>query len=719
MANTSEQPSVVTLPHTLQTEGPSFQMLAHPPVPSGEHNKMASLEAASKPWSPDKKSFPSDSVNSPATVVSNSTNSSSSPLEAFPEKLVSEQIEGKPFDDNTNLKATHGPCGSYAHQWRRSMFRIGSLAGLAALAFAFLQIFASYAILAASDGQTVESWSYQPNVFLAILTAISNKALAFAAVQGTVVTFWLRALKGTSLAQLHRDWAFGLHVYKAILAGRSFSLLALACICVTLVAIDGPLLQRASTVRPEVSGEPIVLRVSIAPQVQSYSTGMAMFGMVGPVTNPGIDYQDQFLPVVRNYSARIPMRGGITGCPGSWTAAILAPALAVDSCTTRLEERNYTTPLSALEKKIRKASNVASEDRRVFWTSFRSLNESAERLQLGTEVSDDAVTQTCVGNLNRPVCDLTSAIAEYQVNINDGVITFVEPPSYPKIVAKANNTSLTDEDVAKYGLETSSGFINTTLSAIFTAAFLDYTWFGLVIFDDVPFLVPMPNRFRFDHITNYEDWAKSLPGACAPAWSDPRDGIMASLNELMVRTGFGAAQFSNESRLKSLMNDGLEVHTNVSGIPLSPVNVSETNYRWLAAAAAVQLFTILMVLFTFWGWWRIGRDTSFSPLEIAKAFDAPLLQGVESNLSGRDISRLEGRRQVQYGILENKTKEKLIIAEADRVRRPCGKPMALSEYYDLLLTRLPRPVRRKIARAEATTNSERPLRHSSLYGELV
>lgn len=90
--------------------------------------------------------------------------------------------------------------------WRPSVFRVGPLAGLVALVFAFLQIFASYAVLQASNGAPIKSWRYQPTVYLAILVAISNKALAFAAIQGTVVTFWLRVLKGTTLQQLHRDW---------------------------------------------------------------------------------------------------------------------------------------------------------------------------------------------------------------------------------------------------------------------------------------------------------------------------------------------------------------------------------------------------------------------------------------------------------------------------------------------------------------------------------
>lgn len=126
----------------------------------------------------------------------------------------------------------------------------------------------------------------------------------------------------------------------------------------------------------------------------------------------------------------------------------------------------------------------------------------------------------------------------------------------------------------------------------------------------------MPTIFTFNFQTNYARWNGGLD--CAPAWRDPRDEIMATLNELMFRTGVHAAQIMTEAQLKSMMDDGLEVHTKVQGTPLNPVNVFHSNLNWLVGAAAVNLFSILIILFTFYGWWRLGRHATLSPLEIAK-----------------------------------------------------------------------------------------------------
>ena len=132
---------------------------------------------------------------------------------------------------------------------------------------------------------------------------------------------------------------------------------------------------------------------------------------------------------------------------------------------------------------------------------------------------------------------------------------------------------------------------------------------------------PMPDITTFNFQINYARWNDGLD--CAPAWRNPRNEVLAALNELMFRTGVHAAQIMDETQLKSMMDDGLEVHTTVQGTPLTPVNVFHSDLNWFAAAAAVNLFSILIILFTFYGWWRLGRHATLSPLEIAKV--SPLI----------------------------------------------------------------------------------------------
>ena len=121
--------------------------------------------------------------------------------------------------------------------------------------------------------------------------------------------------------------------------------------------------------------------------------------------------------------------------------------------------------------------------------------------------------------------------------------------------------------------------------------------------------------FSFTHVNNWHAWGWSE--ACSPSFSDPRDDVMAALNEVMFRTGVYTAQKYTEKHLRPLIED-LPISYNVTGILLSPVNVFESNFSYFAGAATVQIFSILTILFTFYGWWRLGRDVSFSPVELAK-----------------------------------------------------------------------------------------------------
>ena len=114
--------------------------------------------------------------------------------------------------DQTSVEGNVDPVES--KPWRPSLFRIGPLVGLTALLVSFLQMFASYGILKGSDGDLTTNWKYQPTVYLAIFATVSNKSLIFATVQGTIISFWRRALSGTTLAQLHRDWGHGSHVVR-------------------------------------------------------------------------------------------------------------------------------------------------------------------------------------------------------------------------------------------------------------------------------------------------------------------------------------------------------------------------------------------------------------------------------------------------------------------------------------------------------------------------
>lgn len=94
---------------------------------------------------------------------------------------------------------------------------------------------------------------------------------------------------------------------------------------------------------------------------------------------------------------------------------------------------------------------------------------------------------------------------------------------------------------------------------------------------------------------------------------------------------------------------GVEVNSTANGYQIGMRNTYSTDCWFFLGAAIVEIVCILFMAPTYWGWWRLRRHFSFSPLEIAKAFEAPLLANGNSNSSGSDLIREYGDVYVRYG----------------------------------------------------------------------
>lgn len=91
------------------------------------------------------------------------------------------------------------------------------------------------------------------------------------------------------------------------------------------------------------------------------------------------------------------------------------------------------------------------------------------------------------------------------------------------------------------------------------------------------------------------------------------------------------------------------------------------------AATALSFLGLVAVSATLWGWWDIGRAVSLSPLEMARAFDTPSLQGTSSNAKVEDLVKKVRKTglKVRYGVLERGGEEgQLLMGDAAVTRRP-------------------------------------------------
>jgi hypothetical protein len=238
-------------------------------------------------------------------------------------------------------------------------------------------------------------------------------------------------------------------------------------------------ISSASSVRAVTPDSNITLSVSLSPEIPAYFTGFSMYEKESTTTEY-MQFRNQFLPVVREYISKAPMSRAVTGCHGKCAATVRGPALAVDHCTSELHFVNFSAPLSKADEQAVNAGGFPG-DRVIFEVALRPVNGTPEMLNFQTRIGTPQVEQTCAGPVNTTSCFLVSAIADYPVIIDNGILSLAEAPYSPKIVARANNTAITKKTVSEYGLNNGYGGIFSTLTGIAVAANYEfYTFLDVV-----------------------------------------------------------------------------------------------------------------------------------------------------------------------------------------------------------------------------------------------
>lgn len=142
---------------------------------------------------------------------------------------------------------------------------------------------------------------------------------------------------------------------------------------------------------------------------------------------------------------------------------------------------------------------------------------------------------------------------------------------------------------------------------------------------------PLANQYVVEPVTGDNDDGSSIGFL---RFTDPMEDMIAAMREIAFRASLQAAED----------NPGMENLTQVAAFTGSRAAVVyATDRGFMIASAVVSMAAIAAVGATFWGWWKIGRIASLSPLEVANAFGTPLLRAVDSNSSVKQILAEEKR----------------------------------------------------------------------------
>lgn len=350
-----------------------------------------------------------------------------------------------------------GKLSSESGRWKKSFFRLGPLAGIFCCLLAIASIIAALGVLMGSRDMATSSWSIPPSTYLAICTAIANQALRFAAFQGLAVAWWVRAMRGGTLAQLHRNWRAGITVGGAIISGRNMGLIGVACLASTLVAIDGPLLQKATTIdQAPIVAPPVTLNVTMAQELPHNLNG-GWYPVTDPTTRQSYNF-NATIPTVNGHTTNMiglqsstgnfgirwmtgaPPLQVVHGCPRDNTCktSIKAPALAVTACKSDVIPVDYWQHLKAPQNVLQFTDVAPPLSTLAFMVDISLVvDEENEYINL---IVGYGRNENCTGTLTTRTCSLHSAIGEYDILVSGDKVEIM--PGRPRIVALANNTEV-------------------------------------------------------------------------------------------------------------------------------------------------------------------------------------------------------------------------------------------------------------------------------------
>ncbi|PQE28098.1 hypothetical protein CJF32_00005849 [Rutstroemia sp. NJR-2017a WRK4] len=535
--------------------------------------------------------------------------------------------------------------------------------GVLALVGSFFFMVASIVILVVSAGQSPSDWMVSPTVYVAAFTTLSNLLAQYSFKQGAKIAWWYKALRGGTIGDLHHHWSHADGFFSALFAGMRLSWVTMASIAVTVMVVDQPLMQRASTIFSVEKVEQVNITAHVAPEVPWGFTGL----QVGRAETDLLMTQPM-LEAFNDFNSRSPITTGFSGCNDTCVGYIDAGGVSAMCNTTSrpidyrvLEDSAYSvlSPFSVswgLE-------GVAGNDPSNFTTTFITM-----QVTWTTNSSNNDSDWT--GVLNRRSCFLTPATLQYPVKISDNTLTLLDVLAGGKVKSYQPVCGL---DLCTDGGGSPSYW---TIGGIYLAALnlfssnATYTFSGGIgtysTFPDIlsnQFLdvqkVPLSSLSNFTEIY--------APKSFNQNWTDPTSYILNSLNNIAFRLSLAASEYPYRN---TSTRPAPQI---VTMQQTSRQNVYHSEYRFLVGGAVLVAICTLFITPTYIGWSKLGRSVTLNPIETGKAFDAPLLRGPGSNAPLRKLMDSMSTKEVQMGEVEDygpSPVHRLKLADPVEVRNP-------------------------------------------------
>jgi len=491
------------------------------------------------------------------------------------------------------------------------------------------------AVIVLSHQSSVEAWKayrISPSVCISILTVGASIFIRYAYSHAVVIAWWVRASRRRStVADLHRQWVTSTSLKDAVFALGSLNVAALATVALALLPAHAPLAQKAS-----VPGEMRVAipRMLAIPVLSELTAEVGATGIRdGQAGKTVAKLTATFNDVVQDYVANITVRTknpiAPNTCRGQCRGILKAAAGYEIHCTPSSTQVTIPTeaPNPAGSTGLPEPVDIFKTeivDSKLSFTDVDSDGNPAygPHINLTTQWKTDA---TCTGPLQRRHCTLVPAHVEYHIVVDSSGAIRLDP-AFDYRQDKAQR--ITEPSQAGTGSPASSlggvylaahSLLDTHVAAEFggiegwqTKVILGNAWirYGSVRDDDLDY------------------------GPCRVAYADPTDDMLSAVRELTFRMALAGAPAGAAAQEVAVVDDAV-------------VLVFESQWAFLIVAVVLVALAVGCVVPVAFGWWRLARTVTLSPIEIANAFDAPLLAQESPNLTAGQIVEHAGHLPAQ------------------------------------------------------------------------
>ncbi|KAK4579990.1 hypothetical protein LTR86_000192 [Recurvomyces mirabilis] len=603
--------------------------------------------------------------------------------------------------------------------------------GFGALVIVVLCAVADILVLHFSDQKSQTDWPKKiaPNVILSGLNSLSSICFSIAIGNGIAIAWWRRALKGSTIQDLHRSWSFSTSLKEVAVAGKYFNVIALAALTTKLTIIDNVLMQRATTTYVG-TDKPVNMTIQGSANSSIPTTGQTS----GRSADPGL-MTKAFSDDIKAWAqSPLSMPGwGFPGCEGfcfleidaagfefdcteptstavdygvQVKAALAAQSSSIsgssssDSSSNSTDSSSNGTSTVRRRQDITSSTSVSNTSATVFSISFdkqyspydesigANLTMDISYTQANDDLNDNSI---CPGSLYQQSCVLRPALISYPAFITyDPQSTTDAALSLGTTYEMWSNPTLSGIPVPKFSRaqKQQEGFkvlkyiptVETHNTGLPTESYLAGIQQGLRMYLGASSSFSFggaTGEFQIDQGGASPQYLMNspIPSQCGYKYADPMSpdeganvqSVVAAINQIMFSLATGMGVYAQQPASLSFVNDGVR-DFKALGVKLE-VHY-ETNTAYMIGAVVSIFVCVALVLPVYWGYWQLGRKVSLGPFEVAHAFRSPMMSAPAVNGTIDELMREVGPRKVQFGqIVAGDAKGVLGVAEPEYVAK--------------------------------------------------